>query len=200
MESRGNVGGAGTRQTMVAELQLCENQSGERGPAEPGREGAHRRVSQAADSEAELTMALDGPRTRWWPQNRRRGSLHAWAERGRGRASLAEGANGRGEVGERGAGLKRGVGARTWPENARSWARPRRGDRGREVGDELTGGDGGTERGRAGAREGNRTDRSAPRCSEREGGKRVRALRVAPTGGTRLSGRGGAQACARGLG
>jgi hypothetical protein len=41
MESRGNVGGAGTRQTMVAELQLCENQSGERGPAEPGREGAH---------------------------------------------------------------------------------------------------------------------------------------------------------------
>jgi hypothetical protein len=67
-------------------------------------------------------------------------------------------------------GLKRGAGARTWPENAWSWARPRRGDRGREVGDELTGGDDGTERGRAGAREGNRTDRSAPRCRERESG------------------------------
>jgi hypothetical protein len=34
----------------------------------------------------------------------------------------------RGEVGEQGAGLKRGAGARTW-------ARPWRGDRGREVRD-----------------------------------------------------------------
>jgi hypothetical protein len=99
----------------------------------------------------------------WW-----RGSLHAGAERERGRASLVEGANGRGEVGERGAGLKRGAGARTWPENARSWARPWQGYHWREDGDELTGGDGGIERGRAGAREGNRTDRLAPRCSERE--------------------------------
>jgi hypothetical protein len=56
----------------------------------------------------------------WWS------SLHAWVERERGRASLAEGANERGEVGEQGAGLKRGVGARTWPENAWTWARPRR--------------------------------------------------------------------------
>jgi hypothetical protein len=38
---------------------------------------------------------------------------------------LAEGANERGEVGEQGAGLKRGTGVRTWPENARTWARPR---------------------------------------------------------------------------
>jgi hypothetical protein len=38
---------------------------------------------------------------------------------------LAEGANERGEVGEQGAGLKRGTGAQTWPENARTWARPR---------------------------------------------------------------------------
>jgi hypothetical protein len=30
---------------------------------------------------------------------------------------LAEGANERGEVGELGAGLKRGTGARKWPEN-----------------------------------------------------------------------------------
>jgi hypothetical protein len=39
------------------------------------------------------------------------------------------------EVGELGAGLKRGAGARSGPENARSWARPRRGDRGPEVED-----------------------------------------------------------------
>jgi hypothetical protein len=52
-------------------------------------------------------------------------SRFAWAERERGRGSWAEGANGRGEVGEQGAGDKRGAGARTWQENARSWARPR---------------------------------------------------------------------------
>jgi hypothetical protein len=39
---------------------------------------------------------------------------------------LGEDANERGEVGEQGAGLKRGTGARTWPENAWMWARPRR--------------------------------------------------------------------------
>jgi hypothetical protein len=60
MESRGNGSGAGTRRTTVAELRLRENHSGERGPAEPGREGAHRRVSRAADNEAKLTVALDG--------------------------------------------------------------------------------------------------------------------------------------------
>jgi hypothetical protein len=49
-----------------------------------------------------------------------------WAERESGRGSWAEGANERGEVGEQGAGVKRGAGARTWLENARSWARPRR--------------------------------------------------------------------------
>jgi hypothetical protein len=97
-----------------------------------------------------------------------RGSLHAWAERERGRASLAEGANGRGEVGEQGAG------ARTWPGNARTWARPRRGDRGREVRDELIGGDGGAERGRAGARERTSADRSGPRDRER-GGREARS-------------------------
>jgi hypothetical protein len=67
---------------------------------------------------------------------RRRGGgapWSAWVERERGREGWAEGANERGEVGEQGAGLKRGAGARTWPENARKWARPRRGDRGREV-------------------------------------------------------------------
>jgi hypothetical protein len=53
------------------------------------------------------------------------GSRFTWAERKRGRESWAEGANGREEVGEQGAGFKRGAGARSWPENARSWARPR---------------------------------------------------------------------------
>jgi hypothetical protein len=61
--------------------------------------------------------------------------LHAWVGREKGREGLAEGANERGEVGEQGAGIKRGTGARTWPENVRSWERPRWGDRGREVGD-----------------------------------------------------------------
>jgi hypothetical protein len=55
--------------------------------------------------------------------------------RERGRDCLAEGANERGEVGEQGAGLKRGAGTGTWPENARTWARPRWGDRGQEVRD-----------------------------------------------------------------
>jgi hypothetical protein len=67
-------------------------------------------------------------------------SLHAWAERERGRGGLAEGANERGEVGVQGAGLKRGMGAGMWSENVWSWVRPRRGDHGREVRD------GGTER------------------------------------------------------
>jgi hypothetical protein len=71
--------------------------------------------------------AVDGGR---W-----RSSLHAWAERERGRGGLAEDANERGEVGEQGAGLKRGTGAGTWPENTRTLARPRQGDRGREVRD-----------------------------------------------------------------
>jgi hypothetical protein len=47
-------------------------------------------------------------------------SLLARVERERGREGLAEGANEREEVGEQGAGLKRGVGAQTWPENVRS--------------------------------------------------------------------------------
>ena len=143
---RGSAGGTGQRRrhrdATVAELRLCKNHSGERGPAEPGRGRAHRRVSRVADGKAKLTVALDGARAQRRPRNRRwtsvgagGGSRFAWAEREIGRESWAEGANERGEVGEQGAGLKRGAGARTWPENARSWARPRRGDRGREVRD-----------------------------------------------------------------
>jgi hypothetical protein len=78
-------------------------------------------------------------------------------------------------------------------------ARPQRGDRGRKVEDELTGGDGGTER-EAGARARGR-HRQAWSTGQRErGGERARWL--APTGGARLSGTGGARAraCACRLG
>jgi hypothetical protein len=53
-------------------LWLRKDCSGERGLDETERERAHRRVSQAADSKAELTVALNGARTRRWPQNRKR--------------------------------------------------------------------------------------------------------------------------------
>jgi hypothetical protein len=144
----------------MAELRLRKNHSGERGPAEPRRERAHRRVSREADGKAKLTVALDRarvqrrPQNRWWTSVGGGGdSRFAWAERERERESWAEGANGRGEVGEQGAGFKRGAGARSWSENAWMWARPRRGDRGREVRDALTSGVGGAEGGRVGARE-----------------------------------------------
>jgi hypothetical protein len=103
-----------------------------------------------------------------------RSSLLAWAERERGRESLAEGANERGEVGEQGTGLKRGSDARTWPENARTWARPRRGDRGWEVEEELTGGVGETER-EAGTRVRGRRRQAWP-MGQRERGGREGAL------------------------
>jgi hypothetical protein len=99
-------------------------------------------VSRVADGKTKLTMAQDGARTQQRPQNRRwtlagggRGSRFAWSEQERWRESWAEGANGRGEVGEQGEGFKRGTGARSWPENTRSWARPRRRDHGRKVED-----------------------------------------------------------------
>jgi hypothetical protein len=142
-------------------------------------------VSRVAGGKAKLTVALDGAQAQRRPWNRRwmsmgggGGSRFAWAERERGRESWAEGANERGEVGEQGAGFKRGAGAWSWAENARTWARPRRGDHGREVRDALTGGVGGAER-------------------ERE---RARARATAPTGrshgAARERGREGAQACA----
>jgi hypothetical protein len=109
----------------VAELRLRKNHSGECGPAKLGREAAHRRVSREADDKVKLTVALDGARAQRRPRNRRwtsagggGGSWFAWAERERERESWAEGANGRGEVGEQGAGFKRGAGARSWPLKA----------------------------------------------------------------------------------
>jgi hypothetical protein len=48
----------------VAELRLREGCSSERGPDETERERAHRRASRAADSKAEVTVALDRARAR----------------------------------------------------------------------------------------------------------------------------------------
>jgi hypothetical protein len=101
-----------------------------------------------------------------------------WVERERGQEGWAAGANERGEVGEQGARLKSGAGARTWPENEWTWARPLWGDRGREVEDELTGGDNETEResgcgggGGGGAGPPTPGPRPGPRGSERERGR-----------------------------
>jgi hypothetical protein len=86
-------------------------------------------------------VALDRAHARRWPKNRQwstagdGGAPYTRGQSEREREGWAEGANERGEVGEQGAGLKRGAGARTWPENAWTSARPRRGDRGREVRD-----------------------------------------------------------------
>jgi hypothetical protein len=127
----------------TAGLWLRKDCFGELGPNETERERAHLRVSRVADSEAELTVALDRARTQRWPQNRQQSTAcgggapcTVWAERERGRESLVESAIEYGEVDEQGAGLKRGAGARTWPENAWTWVHPWRGDRGREVRDD----------------------------------------------------------------
>jgi hypothetical protein len=89
--------------STAAGLQLRKNCSDERGPDAAGRERAHRRVSRAADSKAELTVALDGARARWRPQNRQwvsadgggapctRGQSEREGERIRQRAQMIEG-------------------------------------------------------------------------------------------------------------
>jgi hypothetical protein len=58
---------------------------------------------------------------------RRRSCLDTCAARERGRGCSVEGANEKGEMGERGVGSKGDEGVRRWPGNARTWARPRRG-------------------------------------------------------------------------
>jgi hypothetical protein len=170
LEARGNGRGTGTRRGDGGGAPAAQNHSGEHGPSRPERGRAHRRVSRVANGKVKLTVALDGARAHRRPQNRRwtsasdgGGSRFAWAEQ----ESWAEGTNGRGEVGEQGAGFKSGAGARSWPENARWWARPRRGDRGREVRDALTSGVGGAERGKEGVGASNGADRSVPQSSER---------------------------------
>jgi hypothetical protein len=69
LASRSNGGGARVRQGDGGGLRLCKKCSGERGPDAARRERAHRRVSRAADSKAELTVALDGARARRRPRN-----------------------------------------------------------------------------------------------------------------------------------
>jgi hypothetical protein len=76
---------------------------------------------------------------------RRRSYLIACA-RERGREDSAEGASGRGKVGERGAGHKRGRGRAEVAGDRAVVGTSTAGERGREVGDELTGGVGGAER------------------------------------------------------
>jgi hypothetical protein len=63
----------------------AQNCSDERGPDAAGRERAHRRVSRAADSKAELTVALDGARARRRPQNMQ------WSSAGGGGALCSRG-------------------------------------------------------------------------------------------------------------
>jgi hypothetical protein len=189
----------------VAGLRLREDCSGERGPDAVERERAHRGVSRAADSEAELTVALDGARTRRWLQNRQRSTMddggdlctrgqskregervgqiaqmreERWASRARG--SKGARAQGRGRR-TRGRGHVHGgeiVGKRL--EMADRWGR--------------WGGEGEQVRGRERRRQLNPTEQ---RESEAES-----VLGLAPTSGARLSGTEGARAraCARGLG
>jgi hypothetical protein len=109
--------------------QTREGEGTPKGVPSSGQRGeTHRGTGRGADAMVNTERAAgDG--------ERRRSSLLAWAERERGRGGLAKGANERGEVGEQGAGIKRGVGAGTWPESAQTRAHPRRGDRGREVRD-----------------------------------------------------------------
>jgi hypothetical protein len=83
--SRSNGGGAETRRGDDSGAPVAQDCSGEHGPDTTERERAHRRVSRAADNKAELTMALDGARTRRWPQNRQ------WSSAGSGRALCSRG-------------------------------------------------------------------------------------------------------------
>jgi hypothetical protein len=102
------------------------------------------------------------------------GALVASAERERGQGGSAEGTSERGEVGEQGAGLKRGAGARTSPENAWTWTSPWRGIVGERLGTADRWGRRDTE---GSERTGERNDTDRPRQwgSEREkGGERAR--------------------------
>jgi hypothetical protein len=156
-------------------------------------------VSRVADGKAKLTVALDGARAQWRPRNRRwtsvgggGGSRFAWAERERGRESWAEGTNGRGEVGEQGAGFKRGAGTWMWPENAQTWVRPRRGIMGERLGTTDRWGQQDRE-GNEHAGERNSTDRPGKRDRERDrGGAQGCADRRDPP--VRQRGRAGARA------
>jgi hypothetical protein len=161
---RGDGGGAPAARRLLRWARIGLNREVEgtpKGvPSSWQRGGAHRGTGRGADTMvAAQQAAIDGGR---W-----RSSLHAWAERERGREDLAEGANERGDVGEQGVRLKRGAGSRTWPKKTRLWARPRRGDRGREVRDGWQVGTEG-QRERAGARRKQRRQVGPTEQRERE--------------------------------
>jgi hypothetical protein len=162
-----------------AGLRLRKNCSDERGPGTVGRERAHRRVSRAANSEAELTVALNGARTRRWPQNRRRSAVGGGG---------ALGSHGQSEREGKGARQRAQMGEGRWASRARG-SKGARGlrcgqrthGRGRIHGGEIVGerletadrwGQRDRERG-AGARERTSADRSGPR--DRERGRDVRS-------------------------
>ncbi|KAL5676848.1 hypothetical protein ACJX0J_012979, partial [Zea mays] len=122
----------------AAGLWLREDCSDEHGPNATERERAHRRVSRAANSKAELTVALDGARARRRPQNRQRSTV------GGGGAPCTHGQSERG--GER-VGQRAQMGEERWASRARgskgAWGHGRgrrtRG-RGRIHGGEIVGG------------------------------------------------------------
>jgi hypothetical protein len=124
--------------STAAGFRLHKSCSDERGPDAAGRERAHRRVSRAADSKVELTMALDGARARQRPRNRQ------WASTGGGGALCSRGQSER--EGER-VGKKAQMRDERWASRARGskGARGRgRGQRtrgrGRVHGGEIMGG------------------------------------------------------------
>jgi hypothetical protein len=186
----------------------CEDRSDERGPDETGRERAHRRVSRAADSEAELTVALDGARTRRWPQNRQRsmtdggealctcGQSEREGKRVWQRAQMSEGRwarRARGSKGVRGRGRGRRTSGRGRVHCGGLWARGYgRADRwGRRDRERRSGR----------ARETTPTGRPHRAARERERGGSGRARVGADRRGPPVRHRGArARACARGLG
>jgi hypothetical protein len=178
--------------STTAVLQLRKNCSGERGPGATGRERAHRRVSRVAYDKAKLTVALDVARAQRWPWNR------WWMSAG---GVEALGSRGQSEREDEGAGQRAQMGEGRWAR--RAWGLGRcRGTRSRGrvhdgeiMGERLETADRWGRRDRergAGARGRTSADRSGPRDRERE--RERGAIGLAPTGGTHLSGRGGARA------
>jgi hypothetical protein len=171
--------------STAAGLRLRKNCSGERRPDAAGRERAHRRVSRAGDSKAELTAALDGAWARRWPRNRH------WASTDDGGAPCTRGYSEReGErVGQR-AQMREG----RWASRARGHGRGRRTrGRGRVHGGEIVGGRlrtidrwGRRNRERTSARVRGRRRLVWPTGQRERGGERARWLAL--TGGARLSG------------
>jgi hypothetical protein len=114
LASRSNDEGARARRGDGGGLWLRKKRFGEHGPDAAGKEMAHIRVSRAADSKAELTVALNGAQARRRPQNRQRSTA------GGGRAPCTRGQSER--EGER-------VGQRAQMREER-WASRARGSKG----------------------------------------------------------------------